>query len=270
MGNGEYHLQIILVLKMGFKYSELSASFYFKENRRLNLVYKTNLSSGSIDFRKDSNRSFLKINKSMFENMNSLIEYHFIFSRFKIKTAINLKKLNFYLSNRIRPSRVIPELNYILALFLDNQTIGELKSRAISMQLFPKEKRSFSPFMKIDWLVDSYDVNLEVSISQLIPYLRFTNDQDLAVIGKKAINFGFGYEISYYNNWLINLSFSQHIPYEINLIKSDDAIDDGPISDLIDSMPNAESIINDFENTLTNTGNYGGGLFQFTIRMYLD
>ena len=138
------------------------------------------------------------------------------------------------------------------------------------MELCPKEKRSFSPFMKIDWLVDSYDVNLEVSISQWIPYLRFTNDQDLAIIGKKAINFGFGYEISYFNNWLISLSFSQHFPYEISLIKSEEAIDDGPISDLIDSMPNAESIINDFENTLTNDENYGGLLFQFTIRKYFD
>ena len=124
--------------------------------------------------------------------------------------------------------------------------------------------------MKIDWLDDNYDVNINLSVRQIIPYLEYNINQDLAIIGKKAINFGFGYEVSYFNNWLISLFFSQHIPYEISLSKLEDGTDSDGISDLIDSIPNAESIINDFERTLTNKGNYGGGLFQFTIRKYFD
>lgn len=253
------------------KYSELSGSFYFNNDRRLNWKYNTAFSSGSINFRNNSKLSFFKINDYTFENTNVSIGYNFSFLRLRVNTEFRLKKFNFYLSNRIRPTRIIPDLfNNIFGLYLDSKNIGELSSKSISFELYSQKNRLFSPYMKIDWLDDSYDVNLDISIRQIIPYLEYNINQDLAIIGKKALNLGFGYEISYFNNWLISLLFSQHIPYEISLEKKDDDSDSDSIDDIIDEIPNAESIISDLERTLTNNGNYGGGLFQLTIRKYLD
>ena len=67
------------------------------------------------------------------------------------------------------------------------------------------------------WIKDSYDVNLDTK-GYSIGIPTYTNNQTLNIIGKEAINLGFGLNLLY-NNWLIYTSFSQHILYKIDFIE---------------------------------------------------
>ena len=121
--------------------------------------------------------------------------------------------------------------DYILAL-TDGKTITE-------------KSTFYYPTFQLDWTKDNYDINIDTK-AYLFGIPTYINNQTLNIIGKEAINLRFGLNILK-NNWSFVASFSQHIPYKIDL---------------------KEKIIPKEEEKKEEI--YGGGLFQLSITKYLD
>ena len=96
-------------------------------------------------------------------------------------------------------------------------------------------------------LKDRYNINLATSSLTLIGIPIYVDKQDMNIIGKEAINLRFGLKMLK-NNWVFSGSFSQHIPYKIDL---------------------REEIIPP-EEELEKEDIYGGGLFNLSLTRYLN
>ena len=151
------------------------------------------------------------------------------------------------LSDRIYPSKI----NYDLETFflngshINNKDIGVIKQHMITLRIKSLKSTFFYPTFQLDWTKDNYDINLDTK-AYLLGIPTYINNQTLNIIGKEAINLRFGLNILK-NNWSFVASFSQHIPYKIDL---------------------KEKIIPEEEKEKEEI--YGGGLFQFSITKYLD
>ena len=177
--------------------------------------------------------------------------YQFFKSNSKVNLTILQQEVDFSLSTHIRPARANSEVqsffnlgNYFLG-FAKNYNIGELIQRMISIKIEPKELSTFSTYFQLDWMKDKYYVNLATTSFTAIGIPIYIDNQDLNIIGKEAINLRFGLNILK-NNWLLSASFSQHIPYKIDL---------------------REKIIPPQEEVKEKI--YGGGLFHVSLIKYL-
>ena len=103
------------------------------------------------------------------------------------------------------------------------------------------------PFLQIDWIQDKYDININTKALSILglPISDFSNNQNLNIIGKKAVNLKLGCNIEK-NKWIFRTSFSQHVPYKIDVKEK-----------IIAEEKEKEEL-------------YGGGLFQVSISKYLD
>ena len=91
--------------------------------------------------------------------------------------------------------------NYNSTAILSNKNTGELLQRGISLNVQSNRIKSMTPFFQIDWISDTYDINLKtISLSLLGGIPDFTDDQDLNLIRKDAFNIFIGVEIVK-NNW---------------------------------------------------------------------
>ena len=100
--------------------------------------------------------------------------------------------------------------------------------------------------MQLDWLKDRYNINLTTTSLTLIGIPTYFDTQDMNIIGKEAINIRMGINASK-NDWTVSASFSQHIPYKV---------------DVIEEIPKEEK--EEKEDM------YGGGLFSIAITRLLD
>ena len=100
---------------------------------------------------------------------------------------------------------------------------------------------------QIDWIKDRYDITIDTKSLSIFgfPIPDYSDNQKLNIIGKEAINILVGVNIIK-NKWSFSASFSQHIPYKIDVIET-----------IVSEEEKKEDI-------------YGGGEFNLSIIRYLD
>jgi len=158
--------------------------------------------------------------------------------------------VDLYTSIRIWPSRINNDLNSFFNLVprIINNSIGELKQNLVSIQIMSAKIVFLSPYMQIDWIKDKYDITIDTKSLSIFgfPIPDFSDNQKLNIIGKEAFNILVGINIIK-NKWSFGTSFSQHIPYKIDVI---------------------EIIVSEEKKEKEDI--YGGGEFNFSIIRYLD
>ena len=150
------------------------------------------------------------------------------------------------LSDRIYPGKINNDLEtfFLDGSFVNNKDIGYINQHMITFRIKSLKSRFYHPIFQLDWTKDKYNINLDTK-GYVLGIPVYINNQTLNIIGKEAINLGFGLQILK-NNWSFAVSFSQHIPYKIDFKEK-----------IIPEVKEKEEI-------------YGGGLFQLSITKYLD
>ena len=156
------------------------------------------------------------------------------------------KLVDLYTSIRIWPSRINNDLNLFFNLVprIINNSTGELKQNLLSIQIMSAKFVFLSPYIQIDWVKDIYDITIDTKSLSIFgfPIPDYSDNQKLNIIGKEAINLLIGVNIK----WSFSASFSQHIPYKIDVIET-----------IVSEEEKKEDI-------------YGGGEFNLSIIRYLD
>jgi len=159
------------------------------------------------------------------------------------------KLVNLYTSIRIWPSRINNDLNLFFNLVprIINNSAGELKQNLFSIQIMSAKLVFLSPYIQIDWVKDRYDITIDTKSLSIFgfPIPDYSDNQKLNIIGKEAINILVGINMIK-NKWSFSASFSQHIPYKIDVIET-----------IVSEEGKKEDI-------------YGGGEFNLSIIRYLD
>jgi len=132
-------------------------------------------------------------------------------------------------------------------LYIKRQQNFQLKQNLFSIQIIQAKFVSLSPYIQIDWVKDRYDITIDTKSLSIFgfPIPDYSDNQKLNIIGKEAINLLVGVNIIK-NKWLFSASFSQHIPYKIDVIET-----------IVSEEEKKEDI-------------YGGGEFNLSIIRYLD
>ena len=147
--------------------------------------------------------------------------------------------MDLYTSIRIWPSRINNDLNSFFNLVprIINNSIGELKQNLFSIQIMSTKFVSLYPYIQIDWIQDRYDISIDTKSLSIFgfPIPDYYDNQKLNIIGKEAINIFVGVNIIK-NKWSFGTSFSQHIPYKINLIENPEIIIWGVVTYVIHAL----------------------------------
>ena len=198
----------------------------------------------------NSNERFLELNKYTNDNYIYSLSYLFYKSDYKFNIIVQKKLVDLYTSIRIWPWRINNDINSLFNLVprIINNSIGELKQNLVSIQIMSSKIVFLSPYMQIDWIKDRYDITIDTKSLSIFgfPILDFSDNQKLNIIGKEAINILVGINMIK-NKWSFGTSFSQHIPYKIDVI---------------------EIIVSEEKKEKEDI--YGGGEFNFSIIRYLD
>ena len=227
----------------------LRGELLLSKKQNIILELSNQLDITKIDFLNDSENSFLKVNKFSSDNYKFSLNYQFHSINYFWKIGFVQQQLTLLMSNRIRPSRISTDLEsfYNSAAILNNKNTGALIQRGISFHLSPLRKNKIKLYYQVDWISDSYDINLNtISLSLLGGIPSFYDDQNLNIIRKDAIIISCGFNLIQ-NKWGLQMDISQHVPYYIKVRK----VYPQEISD-------------------DKVGSYGGGLFQLNLTRYLN
>ena len=125
---------------------------------------------------------------------------------------------------------------------------NEFKQNLFSIQIIQAKFVTLSPYIQIDWIKDRYDITINTKSLSIfgLPIPDYSDNQKLNIIGKEAINILVGINMIK-NKWSFSASFSQHIPYKIDVIETIVSEEDEKKEDI-----------------------YGGGEFNLSIIRYLD
>jgi len=229
----------------------LSGSLSLSNNQKINWSYTIMNSYSKLKLLNNSNYRFLELNKYKNENYIYSLNYLFYKSNYRFNFMFQNKLVDLYTSIRIWPSRINNDLNSFFNLFpiIINNSRGELKQNLVSVQIMSAKFVFLSPYIQIDWIKDRYDITIDtksLSIFFVFPIPDYSDNQKLNIIGKEAINILVGVNIIK-NKWSFGTSFSQHIPYKIDVIETIDPEEKKEKEDI-----------------------YGGGEFNLSIIRYLD
>ena len=120
---------------------------------------------------------------------------------------------------------------------------------------FSHNQSNYNPIFQVDWIRDQYDINIDTKGFALgIPLTEYIKNNDYNIIGKKAFDVSLGIILTL-NHWTAKASFSQHIPYKIDMIERVTTSEETQI-------PTSEKA---HKKKL-----YGGGKFNLSIIRYLD
>ena len=225
----------------------LNGVFYLRNKREFQWAYFQRISKIELDFNNKFYSPFIKINNFTNDNYVLLLNYKFIVPQYLFNISFLKQESDWLLSDRIYPSKINYDLEtfFLNGSYINNKDIGVIKQHMITLRIKSLKSTFFYPTFQLDWTKDNYDINLDTK-AYLLGIPTYINNQTLNIIGKEAINLRFGLNILK-NNWSFVASFSQHIPYKIDL---------------------KEKIIPEEEKEKEEI--YGGGLFQFSITKYLD
>jgi hypothetical protein len=228
----------------------LSGYISLKNNKKVNWSYTTINNYSKLRLLNNSNKRFFELNKYTNDNHIFSLNYLFHKSNYKFNIMFQNKLVDLYTSIRIWPSRINNDLNSFFNLVprIINNSIGELKQNLVSIQIMSAKIVFLSPYMQIDWIKDRYDITIDTKSLSIFgfPIPDYSDNQKLNIIGKEAINILVGINIIK-NKWSFGTSFSQHIPYKIDVI---------------------EIIVSEEKKEKEDI--YGGGEFNFSIIRYLD
>jgi len=227
----------------------LSGYLSLSNNQKINWSYTTMNSYSKLKLLNNSNHPFFEFNK--YTNNNHIFSLNYLFhkSNYKFNIMFQNKLVDLYTSIRIWPSRINNDLNLFFNLVprIINNSTGELKQNLFSIQIMSAKFVFLSPYIQIDWVKDRYDITIDTKSLSIFgfPIPDYSDDQKLNIIGKEAINLLVGVN-SIKNKWSFSASFSQHIPYKIDVIET-----------IVSEEEKKEDI-------------YGGGEFNLSIIRYLD
>ena len=227
----------------------LSGYLSLSNNQKINWSYTTINSSSKLKLLNNSNHPFFEFNK--YTNNNHIFSLNYLFhkSNYKFNIMFQNKLVDLYTSIRIWPSRINNDLNLFFNLVprIINNSTGELKQNLFSIQIMSAKLVFLSPYIQIDWVKDRYDITIDTKSLSIFgfPIPDYSDNQKLNIIGKEAINLLVGVNIIK-NKWSFNPSFSQHIPYKIDVTET-----------IVSEEEKKEDI-------------YGGGEFNLSIIRYLD
>ncbi len=227
----------------------LSGYLSLSNNKKINWSYTTMNSYSKLKLLNNSNYPFFDLNKYTNDNYVFSLNYLFNKSDYKFNIMFQNKLVDLYTSIRIWPSRINNDLKLFFNLVprIINNSTGELKQNLFSIQIMQAKFVSLSPYLQIDWVKDRYDITIVTKSLSIFgfPIPDYSDNQKLNIIGKEAINLLVGVNIIK-NKWSFSTSFSQHIPYKIDVIET-----------IVSEEEKKEDI-------------YGGGEFNLSIIRYLD
>ena len=228
----------------------LSGYLSLSNNQKINWSYTTMNSYSKLKLLNNSNHPFFEFNKYTNDNYVFSLNYLFNKSDYKFNIMFQNKLVDLYTSIRIWPPRINNDLDQFFNLVprIINNSMGELKQNLFSIQIIQAKFVSLSPYIQIDWIKDRYDITIDTKSLSIFgfPIPDYSDNQKLNIIGKEAINLLVGVNIIK-NKWSFSASFSQHIPYKIDVI---------------------ETIVSEEEEKKEDI--YGGGEFNLSIIRYLD
>tara|TARA_B110000438_G_scaffold44176_1_gene44156 strand:+ start:267 stop:1673 length:1407 start_codon:yes stop_codon:yes gene_type:complete len=225
-----------------------SGCFLIDAKNKLSWSYVIKNNYFKLDLLNDSNKSFLNFNNYTNDSDNLSLSYKLNASNYEIELIFLKKSIDFYTSIRLWPSRISSDLYdyFNLVSRVVNNSTGELKQEMFSINVIMSHYNYVNLFFQLDWIRDEYDVNSDTKSLSLfgLPIANLSNNQNLNMIGKDAINLELGCKVEK-SNWVLILSFSQHMPY---IIKYREKLMIGEKED---------------------ERSYGGGLFKFKLLKYL-
>ena len=225
----------------------LNGVFYLRNKREFQWAYFQRISKTELDFNNNFDSPFIQINNFTNDNYVLLLNYKFIVPQYLFNISFMKQESDWLLSDRIYPSKINYDLEtfFLNGSYINNKDVGAINQHMITLRIKSLKSTFFHPTFQLDWTKDNYDINLDTK-AYLLGIPTYINNQTLNIIGKEAINLRFGLNILK-NNWSFVASFSQHIPYKIDLKEKI----------IIEEEKEKEEI-------------YGGGLFQLSITKYLD
>ncbi len=223
----------------------LSGYLSLSNNQKINWSYTTMNSYSKLKLLNNSNYPFFELNKYTNDNYVFSLNYLFNKSHYKFNIMFQNKLVDLFTSIRIWPPRINNDLDQFFNLVprIINNSTGELKQNLFSIQIIQAKFVSLSPYIQIDWIKDRYDITIDTKSLSIFGF--YSDNQKLNIIGKEAINLLVGVNIIK-NKWSFSASFSQHIPYKIDVIET-----------IVSEEEKKEDI-------------YGGGEFNLSIIRYLD
>ena len=242
-------------------------TLFITNKDEISWIYKKSSQEMGLKLKNVSDKTFLKIDN--FSNNNDVIsvKYTFHYSKYAIHIQYMKKDMDLYLDTRIWPSRM--NLTDLFGSKIENLDYGNIEQEIVSIKLEPSNVKTIFSTIKISWLKDKYDMGYNTTGKLLWFIPVFTDNQNLDIIGKDAININMGISLKH-GNWMISTNFSQHIPVNIRKRNKSETEGGTEASVEISGYPDLTSIVHDIESELSVGNYYGGGLFHLSLIRYID
>ena len=234
----------------------INSTFYIKDNKQVDIGYENSYSETEFDLIDSMGNDLVNVNKYTIENHIFLFKYLFSYSKYNVIASLYHRELDFILSDRINfPQDYDFSALFNNSIFINNLNVGYLSQNMFSITLKYKTKSNYNPIFQVDWIRDQYDINIDTKGFALgIPLTEYMKNNHYNIIGKKAFDVSLGIILNL-NHWMAKVSFSQHIPYKIDMIERVTTSEETQI-------PTSEKA---HKQKL-----YGGGEFNLSIIRYLD
>ena len=234
----------------------INGKFYLKDKNQVDIGYQNSYSETEFDLIDSMGNDLVNVNKYTTENHIFLFKYLFSYSKYNVVASFYHRELDFILSDRINfPQDYDFSALFYNSIFINNLNVGFLSQNMFSITLKYKTKSNYNPIFQVDWIKDQYDINIDTKGFALgIPLTEYIKNNYYNIIGKKAFDVSLGIILTL-NHWMAKASFSQHIPYKIDMIERVTTPEETQI-------PASEKT---HKQQL-----YGGGEFNLSIIRYLD
>ena len=257
----EFNSSDTLLSKINFQDGMIKAiyingEFYLKDKKQVDIGYQNSYSETEFDLIDSMGNDLVNVNKYTIENHIFLFKYLFSYSKYNVIALFYHRELDFILSDRINfPQDYDFSALFNNSIFINNLNVGCLSQNMFSITLKYKTKSNYNPIFQVDWIRDQYDINIDTKGFALgIPLTEYMKNNHYNIIGKKAFDVSLGIILTL-NHWMVKASFSQHIPYKIDMIERVTTSEETQI-------PTSEKA---HKQKL-----YGGGKFNLSIIRYLD
>ena len=257
----EFNSSDALLSKINFQDGMIKAiyingKFYLKDKKQVDIGYQNSYSETEFDLIDSMGNDLVNVNKYTIENHIFLFKYLFSYSKYNVVASFYHRELDFILSDRINfPQDYDFSALFNNSIFINNLNVGFLSQNMFSITLKYKTKSNYNPIFQVDWIKDQYDINIDTKgFAVGIPLTEYIKNNDYNIIGKKAFDVSLGIILTL-NHWTAKASFSQHIPYKI---------------DMIERVTTPEETQIPTSKKAHKQKLYGGGEFNLSIIRYLD